>query len=198
MKGTDQNGLGNTQVLEEAPQQTASSSAPPSANGNVPFVPAKDKPKSILKDNGRLVVVGAGVVLVLLLLAFNGISRHANPAQKSSAASKQLPGAKPENSGAASSVTPILDAGRSPSQETDGSLVNPDQIGRTASKQPKPSPAATLGDVKPFEGSQWQPAPYQPGAQPAPSTTEAPSGGDATQLRSEHDALSMLRRHSTT
>ena len=43
--------------------------------------------------------------------------------------------------------------------------------------------------MKPFEGSQWQPAPYQPGAQPAPSTAKAPAGVDATQLRSEHDAL---------
>ena len=189
MKQTDQNGFGKTQVLEEVPQQPASSSAPPSVNANVPFVPSKDKPKSIFKENGRLVIVGAGIVLVLLLLAFNGISRHSIPGQKNPAASKQQPAAKGENSGAASSVTPILDAGRSPSQETDGSLVNPDQIGRTAIKQPKPSPAVTLGDVKPFEGPQWQPTPYQPGASPPPSTGEVSASGDATQLRSEHDAL---------
>ena len=189
MKGTDQNGFGSTQALEETPQQTASSSAPPSVNGNVPFVPSKDKPKSILKENSRLVLVGAGIVLVLLLLAFNGISRHSLPAQKNSAASKQQAAAKPDNSGAASSVTPILDAGRSPSQETDGSLVNPDQIGGTAIKQPKPSPAATLGDVKPFEVSQWQPAPYQPGAPVAPTNSEGSTVTDVNQTRSEHDAL---------
>src|SRR6476661_4479355 len=97
MKGTDQDGFGSTQVLEEAPQQAASTSAPPSANGNVPFVPAKDKPKSILQENGRLVIVGAGVVLVLLLLAFNGISRHSIPAQKNSTAAKQPQAAKPDS-----------------------------------------------------------------------------------------------------
>lgn len=189
MKQTDQNGFGRTQVLEEVPQQTASSSAPPSVNANVPFVPPKDKPKSILKENGRLVVIGAGIVLVLLLLAFNGISRHTLPAQKNSASAKQQQPTKPDNSVAASSVTPILDAGRSPSQEPDGSLVNPDQIGRMAIKQPKPSPAATLGDVKPFDGSQWQPAPYQPGQSPAASSSNVSPASDATQPRSEHDAL---------
>jgi hypothetical protein len=189
MKQTDQNGFGSTEVLEEAPQQPASSSAPPSVNANVPFVPSKDKPKSILKENGRLVFIGAGIVLVLLLLAFNGISRHSVPAQKNSAVAKQPQAPKPASSVTASSATPILDAGRPPSQETDGSLVNPDQIGRTATKQPKPSPAATLGDVKPFDGSQWQPAPYQPGSQPTPGTNEAPKASDANQIRNEHDAL---------
>ena len=188
MKGVDQNGFGSTQVLEEKPQPIAAGSPPPSTNGNTPFVPPKDKPKSILKENGRLVFVGAGIVLVLLLLAFNGISRHSIPAQKNSAAAKQL-SAKPDNSVAVSSVTPILDAGRSPSQEPDGSLVNPDQIGRTAIKPPKPSPAATLGDVKPFDGSQWQPAPYQPGTQPATTTSESSPATDANQIRTQHDAL---------
>lgn len=189
MKQTDQNGFGRTQVLEEVPQQPASSSAPPSVNENVPFVPSKDKPKSILKENGRLVFIGAGIVLVLLLLAFNGISRHSLPAQKNSASAKQQQPAKPDNSVATSSVTPILDAGRSPSQEPDGSLVNPDQIGRMAIKQPKPSPGATLGDVKPFDGPQWQPTPYQPGQPPAAFSSNVPPASDATQTRSEHDAL---------
>src|SRR5689334_787418 len=189
MKGTDQNGFGSTQVLEEKPQQIAAGSLPPSANGNTPFVPPKDKPKSILKENGRLLFIGAGIVLVLLLLAFNGISHHSVPVRKDSTAAGQKPAAKPDTSAVASSVTPILDAGRSPSQEPDGSLVNPDQIGRTATKQPKPSPAATLGDVKPFDGSQWQPAPYQPGSQPAPTTGDLSAASDTTQARSEHDAL---------
>lgn len=189
MKHSDQNGFGKAQVLEEVPQQPPSSSAPPSVNGNVPFVPSKDKPKSILKENGRLVFVGAGIVLVLLLLAFNGISRHSVPAQKNSAAARQQQTSKPDNSAATSSVTPILDAGRSPSQEADGSLVNPDQIGRTAIKPPKPSPAVALGDVKPFDGSQWQPPPYQAGSQPTPGTNEAPKISDTNEIRTEHDAL---------
>jgi hypothetical protein len=188
MKPTDQNGFGSTQALEEVPQQPTSSTAPPSVNGNVPFVPSKDKPKSILKENGRLVFVGAGIVLVLLLLAFNGISRHSVPARKDPIAAGQKQATKPDNSVAASSVTPILDAGRSPSQEPDGNLVNPDQIGRTI-KQPKPSPVATLGDVKPFDGSQWQPAPYQPGSQPTPSTNDASTASDVNQICTEHNEL---------
>jgi len=187
VRGTDQNGFGSTQVLEEKP--TTAGSPPPSANGSTPFVPSKDKPKSILKENGRLLFIGAGIVLVLLLLAFNGISRHSIPTRKDSTAGGQRQAAKPDSSAAASSVTPILDAGRSPSQEHDGSLVNPDQIGRTATKQPKPSPATTLGDVKPFDGSQWQPAPYQPGSQPPPTTGDVSAPSDTTQAHGEHDSL---------
>jgi hypothetical protein len=189
MKHSDQNGFGKAQVLEEIPQQPASGTAPPNVNGNVPFVPQKDKPKSILKENGRLMFIGAGIVVVLLLLAFNGIFRHSVTMQKNSATAKQQQPAKPDNSVATSSVTPILDAGRSPSQEADGSLVNPDQIGRTATKPPKPSPAVTLGDVKPFDGSQWQPPPYQAGSQPTAGTNEAPKISDTNEIRTEHDAL---------
>ncbi len=185
MKESQQNGFGATPAMEEVPQQVAPSSPPPSVNGNEPFVPSKEKSKSILKDNGRLIFIGAGIVLVLLLLAFNGISHHSAP-QKNSAAAKQLQTAKADSSVGSSSVTPILDTGRSPEQEVDGSRVNPDQIGRTATKQSKPSASTTLGDVKPFDGSQWQPAPYQPGQPPAASSSEVT---DATQSRSEHDAL---------
>jgi hypothetical protein len=70
-----------------------------------------------------------------------------------------------------------------------GTFVNPDQIGRTAIKQPKPSPVATLGDVKPFDGSQWQPAPYQPGSQPTPSTNDASTASDVNQICTEHNEL---------
>jgi hypothetical protein len=143
----------------------------------------------MLKENGRLLFIGAGIVLVLLLLAFNGISRHSTPARKASSAAGEQQIAKPDNFAVASSVTPILDAGRSPSQEPDGNLINPDQIGRTATKPPKPSAATTLGDVKPFDGSQWQPAPYQPGSQPAPTTGDLLAASNMTEARSEHDAL---------
>ncbi|MBZ5489438.1 MAG: TrbI/VirB10 family protein [Acidobacteriia bacterium] len=188
MKTSDQNGFGSSQVLEEVPQQLSTSTPPPSLNGKEPFIPAKEKPRSVLKENGRLVFIGAGIVLVLLLLAFNGISRHSIPAQKNSSTAKQQQPTKPDNSVPATSMTPILDTGRSPAQETDGSLVNPDQIGRTALKQQKPS-AATLADVKPFDGNQWQPAPYQPGTQSATTSSDVPPSSDATQTRSEHDAL---------
>jgi len=43
--------------------------------------------------------------------------------------------------------------------------------------------------VKPFDGSQWQPAPYQPGLQPPPTGSESSSATEANQIRTEHDAL---------
>jgi hypothetical protein len=189
MRGNDHNGSSNAQVLEEVPPQLSASPLPPSVNGREPFIPTKEKPKSVLQENGRLIFIGAGIVLVLLLLAFNGISRHSIPAQMVSSTAKQRQPTKPDNSVPATSMTPILDTGRSPAQETDGSLINPDQIGRTALKRQKPSAATTLADVKPFDGSQWQPAPYQPGVQPAPTSGDVPTSRDATQTRSDHDAL---------
>jgi hypothetical protein len=43
--------------------------------------------------------------------------------------------------------------------------------------------------VKPFDGSQWQPAPYQPGSQPTPSTNDASTASDVNQIRTEHNEL---------
>jgi hypothetical protein len=186
MKPTDQNGFGNTQVVEEAPQQISPNSTP-SVNGRGAFVPSKEKAKSPFKDNGRLLLIGAGIVLVLLLLAFSGISRHIVPARQTTAKEQQT--AKPDNSSSARSVTPILDTGRSPAQQTDSSRVRPEQIGRTAIKLSKPSPGTTLGDVKPFDGSQWQPAPYQPGQLPMPPADDSTTLADVSQSGSARDGL---------
>lgn len=183
-----ENGFHETQVVEEPSEQIAS--GPPSENGNVPYVPKKDKAKPSLKDNSRLLVIGAGIVLVLLLLAFNGITRRSSLGTKTPAANGKQPQTQSPNSGRTpASMTPILDAGRSPAQDTDGSLVNPDQIGRTATKQAKPSPGANLGSVPPFDNAQqWQPAPFQPRAETADNGGQTATAG-ATETRSEHDAM---------
>jgi hypothetical protein len=140
MNRNEENGFRGTQVLEEPPEQIASG-PPPSESGNAPYVPQKDKTKPSLKDNSRLLVIGAGIVLVLLLLAFNGISRRSSPATKTSTANgKQSQSQSSNPVHAPASMTPILDTGRQPAQDTDGNLVNPDQIARTATKQAKPSP----------------------------------------------------------
>src|SRR5215470_16158953 len=141
MTPTQENGFQRTQVVEE-PSDRIASGRPPSANGNEPYVPQKDKAKPSLKDNTGLLVIGAGIVLVLLLFAFNGISRRSSPSTKSTAANgKQQQPQSLLSAREPASITPILDTGRSPAQDTD-SGVNPDQIGRTATKQPKPGPRA--------------------------------------------------------
>jgi hypothetical protein len=160
MNRNEENGFHQTQVVEE-PSEQITSGPPASENGNVPYVPQKEKAKASLKENSRLLVIGAGIVLVLLLLAFNGISRRSS-APKTSGVNPKQPQTQSPNSGrAAASITPILDTGRSPAQDTDGSGVNPDQIARTATKLAKPNPGTSLGSVPPFSNDQtWQPAPF--------------------------------------
>src|SRR5215472_6550982 len=132
MNRIHENGSHGTEVEEEPLEQIAS--GPPSnANGNTPYVPQKDKLKPSLKDNSRLLVIGAGIVLVLLLLAFNGIFRRSSVPTKNTAVNGKQQQQQPAVSAREpASMTPILDTGRSPAQNTDGSLVNPDQVGRTA------------------------------------------------------------------
>jgi hypothetical protein len=190
MNRSEENGFRGTHVVEE-PLEKATAGPPPSANGSAPYVPQKDRAKPSLKDKSRLLVIGAGIVLVLLLLAFNGISRRSSPAPKTSGANgKQQQTQPPSSSRGPASMTPILDTGRSPEQDADGSLVNPDQIGRTATKQVKPSPGTTLGSVRPFDNPQpWQPAPFQPGSQPTEFGTSAAVTAEAAESRSEHNAM---------
>jgi hypothetical protein len=190
MNRIHENGSHRTEVEEEPLEQIASG-PPSSANGNLAYVPQKDKLKPSLKDNSRLLVIGAGIVAVLLLLAFNGIYRRSSqPTKNATANGKQQQSQPPVSAREPASMTPILDTGRPPAQETDGSLVNPDQVGRTATKQPKPSPRANLGSVRPFDnGQQWQPAPFQPGAQPADTTAGPVLAVETTETRSEHDAM---------
>lgn len=190
MNRQEENGFRRTQVVED-PSEQVTDGPPPGVDGNAPYVPQKDKAKPSLKDNSRLLVIGAGIVLVLMLLAFNGISRRSSPVPKTSGANGKQQQTQPPNSGRApASMTPILDTGRSPEQDADGSLVNPDQIGRTATKQVKPSPGTNLGSVRPFDNPQpWQPAPFQPGSQPADLGGSPAVAAETAGIRSEHDAM---------
>lgn len=191
MKRIEPNGSGGTQVLEEDSEQVGGT--PPSANVKAPFVPQKTPQIPSWKDKGRLLGIAAGIVFVLLLLAFNGLSRKSLPATKTTVANGKQAETQPTSGTRLSpSVTPIIDTGRSPEQDKDGSLVHPDQIAHTATKQTKQAAPTNLGSVRPFDDSvqPWQPAPYQPGVQPATSLSEGVSAsGERSDTRSEHDAM---------
>lgn len=189
MNRIEENGFHQTQAAEEQ-SEPISTNPPLSENGNAPYVPQKEKAKQLLKDNSRLLTIGAGIVLVLLLLAFNGISRRSASPKNSGVNSKQPLIQAPNSDRAPASITPILDTGRSPAQETDGSLVNPDQIAHTATKPAKPSPGTTLGSVRPFDNTQaWQPAPFQPGPQTADLGAMTAATPEAIETKNQHDAM---------
>ena len=191
MNGIEQNGFGGIQ-LEEAPAAPAGIKAPTVENGKQPFVPEKTKSQPSLRENSRLLLIGGGIVLVLLLLAFNGIPRKSSPAKQNPAANaKQQESAKFANSGStSSSVTPILETGRLSDQDTDTNRVNADQIGRLADKATKQAAATNLGDVRPFDNSQWQATPYQTGSQAASGPGDgATPAADGVESRNEHDTM---------
>jgi hypothetical protein len=159
-----------------------------------PYVPEKAKQKPSLKDNTRVLLIGGGIALVLLLLAISGVPRKPLAPLKRSGTSSQEQSAKPPDSGANArgSVVPLMDSGRRPEEGTDQSMVHPEEIARTANKQPKPSPGTNLGSVRPFEHPDlWQPTPYQPGAQPeTPISNKVPAKTvEATETKSERDTL---------
>jgi len=188
MNRTEQNGFAGSAIVEDTPEQV-DIGAPPIPDGRRSLVSQKDKLKLSLKNEGRLLFIGAGIVLVLLLMAFHGISRRSVPAPKqpSENVKKQKTAQGETGDSASASMTPILDTGRAPEQEVDSSRVNSDQIGRTASKLTKPNAAVSLGDVSPFDNSQtWQPPPYQPKPEVSKS---AEASTEAARERSEHDAL---------
>ncbi len=160
-----------------------------------PYVPEKGKPMPSLKDNARVLLIGGGIALVLLLLAIGGIPRKPlPPATKRSAASSHEQAAKTPDPGsnAPDSIVPLMDSGRRPDEGSDKSMIRPDEIARMANKQPKPSPGTKLGTVRPFANPDlWQPTPYQAGAQPeTPISNKAPATTvEATETKSERDIL---------
>jgi hypothetical protein len=159
-----------------------------------PYVPEKAKQKPSLKDNARVLLIGGGIALVLLLLAISGVPRKPLAPLKRSGTSSQEQSAKPPDSGANArgSVVPLMDSGRRPDEGTDQNMIHPEEIARTANKQPKPSPGTNLGSVPPFEHPDlWQPTPYQPGDQPEiPISNKVPAKTvEATETKNERDTL---------
>lgn len=185
MNRIEQNGFIATASMADLQEEVGLGA--PDRNGKAPFVPQKEKPKPSLRDNGRLLLIGAGIVLVLLLLAFNGISHRSSPTRKKSAKNLQSQNTMQSEDRNATSITPILEAGRSPEQNTDTSRVGPDQIGRLATTDRTEAATRSLGDVRPFGNTQaWQPAPYQPGSEAA-TMPEAPAESVEAQGRSERE-----------
>ena len=186
----------------EKSEPQVSFSATPSGNGNALFLPDKRNPTSFLKHNRQLIFVGSGIIIVLLLLAFNGLSRGKRT-HKGVTTPQTQRATQPENPSTAS-ITPILDAGRSSEQEPNSDMVNPDQIGHLAKRGTNANPARTLGDIRPFSDLQnWQAAPYQPGSAAMMSSErprESPEGGqskDETNFLSKA-SLVFVRSNATS
>src|SRR5690242_14835125 len=145
-------------------------SAPPDATASrtsrgAPYVPEKRTPNLSLRENARVLVMGAGVVLILLLLALNGITHKSRAGIKSPLLNAQMRSDVTVNeSPTAASLTPILEMGAMPREEdARPSMVNASQIDQTANRKPSPvpAPALKLASIPPIEDRSWQPPPYR-------------------------------------
>jgi hypothetical protein len=191
MKTVEENGLPTHPAAEEKLRQPGMDAASPQEKGEQPDPASQDKAKS-RPDNKRLLVLGGGTAILVVLLAFAimGVFHNTANLQKQVTKNAKKTPEKTANNAATSSV-PMLDAGRPAPQETDAGRATAERIGQTAQRQNKTTTPPNLGGVKPFDSSQnWQPAPYRSGLQP-PDPAGETSGPtrEATETRSERDAM---------
>jgi hypothetical protein len=174
---------------ETAPIDTGTQTAT-AANNKQPYVPKDDKQKPTLKENARVVMVGALVALVLVLFVLGHLPKKPIP---SSAARNpgvnmgKAPQQTENSTMGTGSIVPLTEMGRSAEPEAEANPVHPDQIGRTAKPQPGRAAATTLGDIAPFDNHGWEPPPYQQGVTtPAENPAEV---ADASGAKNERDAM---------
>jgi len=153
MNRTENNGPKGSTVIEPTVEQD-SPRKPEEAQGDgakQPYIPADGKKKSSLRDNTRVLAIGGGIAAVLLILILRGIPHQPLALGKRGGVNKQQ-AAKPPDNGAttAYSVLPLMDSGRRPDESADKSMVRPDEIARTASKQPQLPAGANLAGIPPF------------------------------------------------
>src|SRR6185312_4034752 len=186
MNQVAQNGSLGTEVVEALPQPVSAGAAQ-AIHCDPPYVPARGSTKLSLQENRRVLAIGGGIVLVLLLLALNGIANKPRVTRPGLSATRDHQPIESQSS-APASVTPIINSGRV--QNTDDSLVTPDQIARTSVKHTQPHAAANLGSVPPFENSQpWQPPPYRAGLPAAAQVDQNAATQDSNNTKSWRDAM---------
>jgi len=127
-------------------------------------------------QQNRFVIIGAGALVVALLIFVATSIPHKSPAQKTKIGKAAV---KEEQTQAANtsvdrSLFPITDSGRPSARESHEGFLNEKDLERSVSRrshpssiQPGPSNApGTLGSIPPFGPDQpgWQAPPYQPGA----------------------------------
>jgi hypothetical protein len=144
-------------------------------------------------QQNRFVIVGAGALIVALLIFVAMSIPHRSPKQKTklgTAAVKEEQ-AQTANTSVDRSLFPITDSGRPSAKESNEGFLNEKDLERSVTRrshptsiQPGPSNGpGTLGSIPPFGPDQpgWQAPPYQAGA--------APVGIDAADLgKTEREA----------
>ena len=164
---------------------------------------AKQRIRPKFQQN-RFVIIGAGAIVVALLIFVTTSMPGKHPAQKSkSGAVATMQDATSENGGTGGdkSLFPITDSGRPATKETHEGFLNERDLARTAKGQPTSSPSGvgqangngTLGSIPPFgEQQNWQAPPYAPGIS-VNNTAEVPDLDKAEREAMEKPSLVYVR-----
>jgi Bacterial conjugation TrbI-like protein len=159
-------------------------------------------------QQNRFVIIGAGALVIALLVFVATSIAHKNPVQKTkagSAAVKDEP-TQTANAGADRSLFPITDSGRPSAKEAHEGFLNEKDLERSVTHRPHagsvqaaPSNApGSLGSIPPFGPDQpgWQAPPYQAG--PVPSGVDGTDLGKAEREAMEKSSLIYVRNVSTS
>jgi hypothetical protein len=159
-------------------------------------------------QQNRFVIIGAGALVVALLIFVATSIPHKSPVQKAkggSAATKEEQ-AQTANASVDRSLFPITDSGRPSTKESHEGFLNEKDLERSVTRrfhptsiQPGPSNApGTLGSIPPFGPDQpgWQAPPYQAGA--AQVGIDGADIGKAEREAMEKSSLVYVRTVSAT
>jgi hypothetical protein len=159
-------------------------------------------------QQNRFVIIGAGALVVALLIFVATSIPHKSPVPKTkvgTAAVKEEP-TQIASSGADRSLFPITDSGRPSAKEAHEGFLNEKDLERSVTHRPHPGsvPAGpsnapgSLGAIPPFGPDQpgWQAPPYQAG--PAPTGVDGTDLGKAEREAMEKSSLIYVRNVSAS
>jgi len=197
------NDNGNAAVLQEPEENEARNNESFLADGTAPLpglaTRAKQRANQQIQQN-RFVIIGAGAIVVALLIFVATSMPHRGAPQKVKSRGTTGTEDLALESGTASndkSLFPITDSGRPTTKETHEGFLNERDLQRTATKPAAGRTVATgsgtLGSIPPFGDQQtWQAPPYQPGSAGA----ETPDLGKAEREAMEKSSLVYVRSAS--
>ena len=199
------NDNGNAAVLQELEKNEArNNDLPLSPDANVPIpelaTRAKQRARQQIRQN-RFVIIGAGAVVIALLIFVATSMPHRGAPQKAKSRGATATEDLALESGTASndkSLFPITDSGRPVTKESHEGFLNERDLQRTATKPAAGTKVAsgsgTLGSIPPFGDQQpWQAPPYQPGSG---AGAETPDLGKAEREAMEKSSLIYVRNVS--
>jgi hypothetical protein len=204
-----QNGSGSVAPIQEpgTSETVVGTSAAGDALGQGPELATRAKQRNRQQfQQNRLVIIGAGAIVIALLIFVATSMPSKRPAPKSKNAATATQNAAPEGSATPSdkSLFPITDSGRPATKETHEGFLNERDLQRTATGRPtsgtprvgQGNTDGTLASIPPFgEQQSWQAPPYQPGTNVG-NAAEIPDLGKTERETTEKSSLVYVRNIS--